>query len=941
MASDYKDTMNLPDTDFPMRGNLPENEPKRLKAWEEMDLYSKVLEHNADGEPFVLHDGPPYANGPIHIGHAFNKILKDFVNKSHAQMGYFTPYVPGWDCHGQPIEHMVEKTLGPEKMAQTSLPKLRELCRDWATKYVDIQRDGFKRLGVNADWSHPYLTYTPDYEAGNVELFRDMYLKGSIYRGRKPIHWCTNCHTALAEAEIEYADETSPSIFVAFKLDDVPGLFEEVGVKDASILIWTTTPWTLPANTAVSLAPNADYVAVSVNGNNYIMAEELVGKVAEIAGWHNWSVASDSSGEPVRIKGKELSGITYTAPIRKDLKGKIIYGDHVTLDTGTGAVHTAPGHGQDDYLVGLEFDVPLLMPVDDNGVFTDEAGIFAGKNIDDATPDIIKYLTDEGVLIARQDISHSYPHCWRCHEPVIFRATDQWFVSMEKNSLRQDSLNAIKTEVEWIPEWAINRISSMVEDRPDWCISRQRSWGVPIPVFKCDKCSTTIADKQTFDAVIELFNNYGSDAWFVQDPHDYLPSDTKCPNCGSTEFSPEHDILDVWWESGVSHTSVLKHRAGEGLRFPADMYLEGSDQHRGWFQSSLLTSVGAYGMAPYKSVMHCGFTVDENGEKMSKSKGNGIDPAEVIDKFGADVLRLWVSSVDYSQDVRISDNILNQTADTYRRIRNTFRYLLGSLSDFDPEKDAIKNWDELEPIDKWIYVQTLKLLDDVEQAYKTYKFHGVYRSIYEYIVGDLSSIYMDVSKDRLYSEAINSSRRRSAQTMLANVLEVFVRVLAPILSFTCDEVWEHYPSAMAKDPDRQISAQLAGWPNKNDFMPSMPDGSLDEIEKQFSVVLSARDAVTKAIEDARDSNIVKKSQEADIELSGPTSDIAVLKQMPQGSLEEMFIVANVDLKESDSDEFLATATKTELPKCERCWNYRELADGQTEICLRCQEVLSA
>ena len=940
MANNYKDTINLPETDFAMRANLAQNEPKRLAWWNEIDIYKRVLERNKDGKPFILHDGPPYANGPIHIGHAFNKILKDFVNKSHAQRGYFTPYIPGWDCHGQPIEHMVEKTLGPEKMAQTSQVKLRELCREWATKYVDIQREGFKRLGVNADWEHPYLTYTPDYEAGNVELFRDMYLKGSIYRGRKPIHWCMNCHTALAEAEIEYGDETSPSIFVAFKLDSMPGVFEAAGAEGvAEILIWTTTPWTLPANTAVSLAPDADYVMVKAAGRNLMMAEALVEEVAQVAGWDEYEIVTNSEGEPVRLKGREMCGLSYTAPIRQDLKGSIVYGDHVTLDTGTGAVHTAPGHGQDDYLVGIEFDLPLLMPVDDNGVLTDEAGPFAGLSVDDANEQIISWLDDQGVLIARKDILHSYPHCWRCKKPVIFRATDQWFVSMDKNALREEAIRAIDTEVKWIPAWAKRRIGSMVADRPDWCISRQRSWGVPIPVFKCAKCGSTIANEETFDAVIELFSKEGSDAWFVHDPKSYLPHTVCCEVCGSTDIEPERDILDVWWESGVSHTSVLRHRSDEGVRFPADMYLEGSDQHRGWFQSSLLTSIGAFGCAPYRSVMHCGFTVDEEGRKMSKSLGNGIDPQEVVDNVGADVLRLWVSSVDYSQDVSISDEILKRSSEAYRRIRNTFRFILGSLSDFNAETDAVRSWDDLEPLDKWAYAGILRLLEEVEDAYAECRFHVVFRAVYEYIINDLSAIYMDATKDRLYSEAPNSVRRRSVQTILDDILEVLVRILSPILSFTTEEVWQHYPEAARNVADRPVSVQLAGWPSREDFLPQASDEEIGQVEALFAHLLEARDVVTKALESARNEGIIKKSQEAVVIISAPPEVSEALAAVPESTLEELFIVSKV--KVEAGEELEARIMTSDLHKCERCWNWREV-DPQgrfDDVCERCADVL--
>jgi len=942
VANSYKDTMNLPQTDFSMRANLPQNEPKRLEKWAQEDIYGKVLEKNKDGKPFILHDGPPYANGPIHIGHSFNKILKDFVNKSHAQRGFYTPYIPGWDCHGQPIEHMVEVTLGPEKMAAIDQPTLRRLCREWAERYVNIQREGFKRLGVNGDWEHPYLTFTPNYESGNVEVFKDMYLQGSIYRGRKPIHWCSNCHTALAEAEIEYSDEVSPSIFVNFKLDVMPGIFEANGAEGAAyVLIWTTTPWTLPANAAVSLAPDAAYVMVQAEGKNMIMAKDLVEQVAQEAGWADWALVSDAEGNPVTVAGKQLCGLTYTCPIRQDLQGSLIYGDHVTLDTGTGAVHTAPGHGQDDYLVGLEFDIPVRMPVDDNGVLTAEAGPFEGLSTDDANPKIIEWLREQGTLVAEKKINHSYPHCWRCHKPVIFRATEQWFVSMDENALREDALRIINTDVEWVPAWAKNRIGSMVADRPDWCISRQRSWGVPIPVFRCEKCGEVVATEESFDAVIKLFDQEGADAWFTKKPSEYLPRTVCCEKCGSHDLVPEKDILDVWWESGVSHTSVLKHRAAEGVHFPADLYLEGSDQHRGWFQSSLLTSVGCYGVAPYKSVMHCGFTMDEQGRKMSKSLGNGVDPEEVMSTFGADVLRLWVSSVDYSQDVSISDNILKQVSDAYRRIRNTFRFLLGNLDDFDFERDAVTNFDDLEPFDRYVMVQLADLVKEVENAYETYRFNGVYRAIYDF-ANELSAVYMDEAKDRLYAEAPNSPRRRAVQTVLMNVLEALVRLVAPILSFTADEVWECYPPAERNREGRPFSAQLAGWPHVRDFVPALPDAQAQEqLRADFAQIMAVRDVVTKALEDARTAKVINKSQEAAIALTAPADVAQLLERYGLPMLEELFIVATVRVEEGD--QLSAAVSVAEGEKCPRCWNIRALGGNPShpDVCERCGDALDA
>ena len=967
MATDYKNTMNLPQTDFPMRAGLAVSEPARLATWEQMDLYHQIVEQNRGNEPYILHDGPPYANGPIHIGHAFNKILKDIIVKYKSQRGFFSPYVPGWDCHGQPIEHMVERKLGPQKMAAIDQPTLRRLCRELATKSIDLQRDGFKRLGVLGEWDDPYLTYKPEYEAGNVEIFKTMYQNGSIYRGRKPIHWCYRCHTALAEAEIEYSDESSPSVYVAFRLlaQDADKIEAFAGCElPLSVLIWTTTPWTLPANTAVSLAPDASYVVVLVGASGLpqaegearaeglpqaegqpqpqpqalIMAQELVEQVAQVAGWQNWQLLRNAAGAVAQVTGQQLLQVGYHHPIHANMTGVIVTGDHVELSTGTGAVHTAPGHGQDDFLVGEAYGLPVLMPVDDNGCFDTGGGPFAGLNVDAANPQIIQWLAQQGSLVAHVDITHSYPHCWRCHKPVIFRATDQWFVSMDATGLRTKALAEID-KLNWYPEWSSKRMRSMIEGRPDWCISRQRSWGVPIPVFKCADCSQIVATTETFDAVIALFRREGADAWFTRAPEEYLPQGTSCEHCGGTHLLPEKDILDVWWESGVSHTSVLDNY--EDLSRPAQLYLEGSDQHRGWFQSALLTSVGAYGVAPYKGIMSCGFTVDENGEKMSKSRGNGVDPADVIRDYGADVLRLWVGSVDSSQDVSIGKNILDRTADAYRRFRNTFRFLLSNLYDFNWEQDAV-SWQDLSVLDRWAMARLQALVQVVDAAYESFRFHLVYHAMYDYVINDLSSVYLDALKDRLYSDAPKSLARRSAQTVLTNILEVLVRQLAPLLTFTCDEVWEYYPQGL-REPNRKAAVQLAGWPVADDFAPQIPASEAQQLLQDFSLILSVRDAVTKSLEEARNLKTIGKSQEAAVSVQLAPQDAQVLTTLPPGTLEELLIVASVQITPQEGlQDPAVTITKAQDQKCPRCWNIRQLgADpAHPEVCSRCATVLT-
>ncbi len=935
----YKNTMNLPKTSFKMKAGLPQREPERLKKWEEMDLYAKVLEANKDNEPFILHDGPPYANGPIHIGHAFNKILKDIIVKYKSMRGYFAPYVPGWDCHGLPIENKVEDQLGKEKMAKIDTPTFRKICRDYATKQLDGQRKGFVRLGVGGEWNNPYLTYLPEYEAGNIQIFKKLYLDGSVYRGRKPIHWCSHCHTALAEAEIEYGDEVSPSVYVKFFFTQMPAAFaasaQAAGLGDAraAVVIWTTTPWTLPANQAVSLSPDADYVVAIVDGQLLVMAEELSGALAQTAGWGELAFLQ-ADGDTLRFKGTALEGCTYAHPVLDGECGVVICGTHVTLDAGTGAVHTAPGHGVDDYKVCQAHGIKdIKMPVDDEGRFYAGSCRWEGLTTDEANPQIIDYLREQGTLVAHVNINHSYPHCWRCHEPVIFRATTQWFVSMDDTGLRAKATDAIQNDVKWYPNWASNRIGAMVADRPDWCISRQRYWGVPIPVFKCDACGETVATESTFDAVIELFKTKGADAWYSCEPAEYLPADTCCPHCGAgiASIKPENDVLDVWWESGVSHTSVCEAR--DYLRRPADVYLEGSDQHRGWFQSSLLTSVAAYGIPPYKNVISCGFTLDKDGRKMSKSLGNTVDPADVTSTLGADVLRLWVGSIDYSQDVCIGDEILQRTSEAYRRIRNTYRYLLSNLYDF--TADDYVSADEMLETDKWALARLMELAAKVTSFYDNYSFHTVYHAWYDFIVA-ISSEYFDAVKDRLYSDAAKSVERRSAQTVLANMLEVMVRQLAPILTFTADEVWEDYPQGL-RGKDHAASVQLAGWFGQEDFKPQIDAQEREQLLADFEVVMSARAAATKAMEDNKAALGITKTQEAAVCISAPADQLAVLTARGCEALAELFIVSKVTLEEAD--ELAATVSVAAGDKCPRCWNVRDLgADG---LCPRCHEVVDA
>jgi isoleucyl-tRNA synthetase len=919
VSNDFKQTMNLPQTEFPMRANLSQREPEWLRFWDEMDIYQRSLEANEGGPTFILHDGPPYANGHIHMGTAFNKVFKDLIVKYKTMRGYWSPYVPGWDCHGQPIEHQVEKNLGPNKMKETSQAELRTLCREYALEFVKIQGDEFKRLGVRGDFENPYLTLNHSYEAGDVRVFAELYRRGMVYKGSKPIHWCYRCKTALAEAEIEYHDIDSPSIYVKFNFTEAPAAWASEGLP-TSVLIWTTTPWTLPANVAVTLASGADYVGVKVDGEVLVMAEALVEAVAKVAGWESYEVL------PTKVKGSELEGLKYSLPVHTESTGVIITGDHVELTTGTGAVHTAPGHGEDDYLVGMKFGLPMPMPVNDNGVFDIGGGPFEGMHVEKANPLIIEWLRERGVLVSAGTNSHSYPHCWRCKKPVIFRATEQWFISMDDKGLRDSALKSIQG-VEWVPAWSVNRINSMVTDRPDWCISRQRAWGVPIPVFECATCGETVATDDTFAAVEKLFAEEGADAWFTKSPSEYLPAGTSCGRCGSTELKPETDIVDVWFESGCSHTSVLGARPE--LHFPADLYLEGSDQHRGWFQSSLLTSVGVYDEAPFKTVLTHGFIVSGDGRKMSKSLGNVVSPLDIVAKYGADIVRLWTAASDYSQDVSVSDEIIERTSEAYRRIRNTFRFLLSNLADFDPETTVA--WDDMPELDRYALAALADLSTRVTKSYDDWKFHQVYHAIYGYCVTDLSSFYLDVIKDRLYADAADSLGRRSAQTVIAEVLRTLVRLMAPVLSFTTEEVWQFMPESLREGVK---SVHLAGWPTFE-----LPAEQTSTLRADYAVVLEVRDVVTKALEDARNSGSIGKSQEARVVVTAPAEMAAVLRARGEVSLAEMLIVSAVIV--ADGAELAVEVLSAEGEKCPRCWNFRTLgADiDNPGVCARCAEVL--
>ena len=927
MANEYKETMNLPKTKFPMRGALAQREPERLRTWQQNRVYEMLLKKNAGHKKFVLHDGPPYANGPIHLGHAMNKISKDMINRFRAMQGFETPYVPGWDCHGQPIEHKVEEAVGTEKFNQMPTAKIREMCNEFAVENIELQKAGFRRLGVLGDWDNPYLTLYHQHDAADIEVFKAMFDKGMVYRGRKPVHWCKHCHTALAEAEIEYGDEVSPAIFVRFEMTTVPAGLEAWAGK-LWVDIWTTTPWTLPADDAVILHPEATYVALVHEGRAEIVAEALKDRLVEKFGYGEVSLVADQDGEPWRMTGEQLAHNKYKQPIFGDqgVEGEFIYADYVTLDDGTGIVHSAPGHGVDDYLAGQKFGIEVVMPVDDDGRFFEGEGLgsggpFSGMDTDEANPKIIEWLRERGTLILHEDINHSYPHCWRCKNPVLFRATDQWFVSMDKTGLRAEALDAIENHVTWYPARASKRIGAMVEGRPDWCISRQRNWGVPIPSYTCEDCGETVMNDDTLDAVIKLFHAKGSDAWFTDEPASYLGEACTCTKCGGHNLRANKDILDVWWDSGVSWKAVCEFR--DELEYPADVYLEGSDQHRGWFQSSLLTSVGANGHAPYKAVVSQGFTLDGQGRKMSKSLGNVIDPNAICDEMGADIIRLWVASVDSSVDVACDKQILARTSDAYRRFRNTYRFLLSVIEeDFDPERDGVA-FDDLLPLDKLMLARMTLVQAEVDAAYEGYEFNRAYRALYDFVVTELSNVYLDALKDRLYCGAKDGLERRSAQTVVAELLSMLLRDMQPILAYTTDEVMAYAPAGCV---DHQQYAALLDW-----YRSPISVERAEEFRGVLDAALELRGAVTRALEASE----FTKSQQARVRAAVPQELYAQLTGEHAVDLAEFFIVSELEL--SVGDEVSVEVEAAHGDCCERCWNYRDdVVDG---LCPRCREAL--
>lgn len=916
---DYAKTLNLPKTSFKMKANLAQKEPLTLRDWKKAEIYEKSLK---EGAPFfVLHDGPPYANGDIHIGHALNKILKDIILKYKRLRGYNAPYIPGWDTHGLPIEWKIMEELGEKAKNMTPL-QIRQECKKYALKWVEKQKEGFKRLGILGNWDNPYITLRPEYEAEQLKVFKEIYENGYIYKGLKPVYWSPTTETALAEAEIEYKDVTSHSIYVKFEGEK--DLTDKLGVDEASILIWTTTPWTLPANLGVFLHPEFDYGLYKTEKGNLVVAKDLAEDVFKTL---------DLSYELLKeFKGTELEYTHYQHPFL-DRKGLVMNADYVTIDAGTGAVHTAPGHGADDYNYSLKYNIGILSPVDDKGHMTKEAGKYEGMFYAKASKAIVEDLTESGHMLYHTTFVHSYPHDWRSKKPVIFRATEQWFISIDESDIRENALKALEN-VEFVPSWGKNRIGSMLETRPDWTISRQRVWGVPIPLFYNRATDEVIYEPEIIDRIIELVKKEGTDIWWKYEAKEIIGDELlEKYNLKDVDIRKERSIMDVWFDSGVSHRSVLVPR---NLPRPADLYLEGSDQHRGWFQSSLLTSIASTKDAPYKRILTHGFTMDGQGRKMSKSLGNTILPKDITEKYGADILRLWVSSVDYREDVRISENILQQMSDAYRRIRNTARFLMGNLNNFDYANDKVDYKDMFE-IDKWAMHKLEELKEKTTEYYDKYEFYSLFQEITYFCSMEMSSFYLDIVKDRLYCEGTTSIERRSAQTVLTEVLKVLVRIISPVLSFTADEIWERIPEALKEEE----SVHLSKWIEAN------PEYLNEELAKKWDKIARLRREVNKKLEAERQTGLIGHSLDARVLLNIANAEYSFIKDYTENEVSDLFIVSQVkfvndNLAESEIEGISISVEKASGEKCERCWKYDEEVGhnhNHPDVCPRCASVL--
>jgi len=929
-AQDLKSTLNLPQTDFPMKANLPQAEPKRLAEWKKIGLYQKVREARRNAPRFVLHDGPPYANGHIHLGTVLNKILKDLVVRSRTLQGMDAPYVPGWDCHGLPIELKVDKDLGAKKREMSPIA-FRKACRAYAEKFLDIQRSEFERLGVLGEWEAPYLTMAPAYQATIVRQLAIFAEKDLVYKAKKSVHWCISCRTALAEAEVEYDENhVSPQVDVRFPLAEsehakLVAKFPSLAGKKVATVIWTTTPWTLPANLAVALHPELDYGLYPVEGTGEVLVLAKGLKDASVARFQTLTL-----GEPLaEAKGADLEGLHFRHPFL-DRDSPVVLGDYVTLEAGTGVVHTAPGHGWDDYLTGVKYGLDIYCPVDEAGRFLPEVAHWAGKKVFDANPEIVAFLKERGVLLASGKNKHSYPICWRCKHPIIFRATEQWFIALDKDGFRDQALEAV-AKVRWYPAWGEERIHNMIATRPDWCISRQRLWGVPIPAFYCRACGEVHLTAALARRVADVFEQESADAWYEREARELLPPGFACARCGGKEFDKDQDILDVWFDSGSSHAAVLALRPN--LAWPADVYLEGSDQHRGWFHSSLLIGVGTRGQAPYRQVVTHGFTVDGEGRKISKSLGNDVDTQKLIRDHGAEILRLWTIMVDYREDMRFSDEMLKRVAEAYRKVRNTLRYLLSNLYDFDPANDAVAEAD-LDELDRYALHRHRQVVARVLEAYETYEFHVVYHQLVQYCAADLSSFYLDVLKDRLYCDAPAGARRRSAQTVLHRMARDLSLLLAPVLPFTADEVWPLVPG-------HEGSVHTGLFPKAE----SVDDGLL----ARWDALLELRAAVTKALEEARAKKAIAASLEARVEVRGPAAVLGQLRDHEKqsavfpGNAANLFIVSEAALVDAEGP-LAVRVERAEGKKCERCWTYSRNVGRlpvHPGVCERCASVLEA